>query len=140
VSDSIKPVTRRVFLRVLTATGAALGAGCGDGNQVDVLGEDLEIDLADYPDLAEQDNTVLIDAGLRLPIAITRISDVEFLVTGTECDHEGCGVNRNTDGWVCPCHGSRFDLDGTKTRGPAKNGLTRYEWLLDGNILTILAP
>jgi cytochrome b6-f complex iron-sulfur subunit len=140
MSDSVKPVTRRVFLRVLAVTGTTLGTGCGDASRVDTLSEDLEIDLVDFPDLADIDNTVLVDAGLRLPIAITRIGDAEFIVTGTECDHEHCGVKRNTDGWYCPCHGSRFDLDGTKTRGPAKGGLTVYEWLLEGDLLTILAP
>jgi len=130
-----------VFLQVLAVTSAGLGAGCGeDGGGVEVLGEDVELDLTDYPDLAELDASVLIDVGMRLPIAVTRTGDAEFIVTGTECDHEGCRVNRNAAGWACPCHGSRFDLDGTKTRGPARGGLTRYDWRLEGDLLTVLAP
>ena len=63
-----------------------------------------------------------------------------FEVTGTECSHEHCGVQRNGDGWACPCHGARFALDGARRSGPAPVGLTSYDWMLDGDVLTILAP
>lgn len=136
-------LTRRVFLRVvgLTGTGACLGAGCGgSGSDVDVLTEDLEVILGDHPDLTEVDKTVLIDAGTLTPIAITLVATDEFMITGTECDHEHCTVSRSGAGWNCPCHGSRFDLDGTRTRGPAHDGLTVYDWMLEGDVLTIFAP
>lgn len=139
--DSSKNLTRRVFLQVVGATGACLGAGCSDSNiDVDVLTEDFVVTLSEQPDLAQVDKSVLIDAGTLRPIAVTRTSDTEFIVTATECDHASCGVTRSGTGWVCPCHGSRFDLDGVRTKGPAHGGLFVYDWALDGDVLTIFAP
>lgn len=140
--------TRRVFLKVVSAGGACVLAGCdGDGGggggadgRVDVLDEDFAIDLDDFPELMTVDSSVLIDAGTLAPISVTRLSNDEFMVTGTECDHNNCTVARNGSGWLCPCHGSRFELDGTRTQGPATGPLTRYQWELDGSLLTVLAP
>lgn len=36
------------------------------------------------------------------------------------CPHLGCEINRaEGDRLVCPCHGSRFTLDGRSQQGPA---------------------
>lgn len=44
----------------------------------------------------------------------------------TVCTHLGCVVKAGPEGFECPCHGSRFALDGTVTRGPAPRAL---DWL-----------
>jgi Rieske Fe-S protein len=45
---------------------------------------------------------------------------------GARCPHLGCRVNRHEAGeLVCPCHGSRFDLAGTRHAGPASGDLRR---------------
>ncbi len=139
--DSSKQVGRRSF--VILSTGAAIGStlpACADsGGNAGELTQDTEVVLADHPDLATEGQTVLLDEGLPCPIAITRIGpNDEFQITGTQCTHEGCCINRNADGWQCPCHGARFDLDGTVTRGPAKTDLTVYEYQVASGVLTIL--
>lgn len=48
-----------------------------------------------------------------------------FLAIGLVCTHLGCTVESKPDGFVCPCHGSRFDLQGNVARGPASKPL-RY--------------
>jgi len=39
------------------------------------------------------------------------------------CTHLGCIVKGQTGGFECPCHGSRFDLNGGVTKGPAPKPL-----------------
>jgi Rieske Fe-S protein len=41
------------------------------------------------------------------------------------CPHLGCIVafNQSEHSWDCPCHGSRFDVDGALLRGPATRNL-----------------
>ena len=39
------------------------------------------------------------------------------------CTHLGCLVKNEGEGFQCPCHGSRFALDGTVTKGPAPKAL-----------------
>ena len=43
----------------------------------------------------------------------------------TVCPHAKCSVGWNSaeKSWDCPCHGSRFDIDGEVLTGPARQGL-----------------
>jgi Rieske Fe-S protein len=55
-------------------------------------------------------------------------SDVSVLAQN--CSHLGCSINFNQDAktFDCPCHGSRFHLDGTVLHGPAQNPLSHLSW------------
>ncbi|TGG94494.1 MAG: Rieske (2Fe-2S) protein [Aphanocapsa feldmannii 277cV] len=50
-------------------------------------------------------------------------ADGTTLVLSNLCTHQSCVVERQEDALVCPCHGSRFDLTGQPTRGPARRPL-----------------
>ncbi|MCV7280091.1 Rieske (2Fe-2S) protein [Mycolicibacterium flavescens] len=57
-------------------------------------------------------------------LVLTQPSAGQFLAFSTTCTHAGCAVNRVADGAiVCPCHGSRFNLDGSVAQGPASRPL-----------------
>jgi Rieske Fe-S protein len=51
-------------------------------------------------------------------------------VLAQNCSHLGCSVTYNKDAstFDCPCHGSRFHLDGTVLHGPAAYPLSNLDW------------
>ena len=51
-------------------------------------------------------------------------------VFAQNCSHLGCSIAFNKDAktFDCPCHGSRFHIDGTVLRGPAANPLSHLTW------------
>jgi Rieske Fe-S protein len=50
------------------------------------------------------------------------------------CTHAGCALSKIEDGQaVCPCHGSRFTLEGTVARGPATEPLVARAISVRGN-------
>ena len=51
-------------------------------------------------------------------------------VFAINCSHLGCSValNPNAKTFDCPCHGSRFNLDGTVLHGPAPVPLSHLTW------------
>ena len=84
---------------------------------------------------------MLVDVGLRRPIAITRTGTgpADFMVLGTECNHLNCGVDRAGDGFKCPCHGSTYTFEGTLISGPASANLPQYAFSVEGDVMTIHA-
>jgi Rieske Fe-S protein len=46
------------------------------------------------------------------------------------CSHLGCpvGLNEEKKSFDCPCHGSRFHLDGQRFAGPAPGPLSHLTW------------
>ena len=52
------------------------------------------------------------------------------VVLAVNCSHLGCSVNFNKDAHTfdCPCHGSRFKLDGGVIHGPAVYPLSHLGW------------
>ena len=43
------------------------------------------------------------------------------------CTHLGCVVGESTEGYLCPCHGSRFGPEGEVLAGPAPRALRWFE-------------
>ncbi len=56
-------------------------------------------------------------------LAVNMVSSLIGLVTPTtpRCPHLGCALkyNKEENSWDCPCHGSRFDENGTVINNPA---------------------
>jgi cytochrome b6-f complex iron-sulfur subunit len=56
------------------------------------------------------------------PVALFRDAGGVYAVS-TVCTHLGCIVRAASDGFHCPCHGSRFAPDGSVVKGPAPKPL-----------------
>jgi len=57
-------------------------------------------------------------------IVITQPSAGEFKGFSAICTHAGCTVAEVAGGTInCPCHGSKFNLDGSVANGPATRPL-----------------
>jgi Rieske Fe-S protein len=57
-------------------------------------------------------------------IVVTQASAGVFKGFSSTCTHAGCTVAEVADGTInCPCHGSKFNLDGTVANGPATKPL-----------------
>ncbi|KND45614.1 MULTISPECIES: FAD-dependent oxidoreductase [Streptomyces] len=57
--------------------------------------------------------------------AVHRDEDGSLHAVSARCTHMGClvGFNRAERMWECPCHGSRFDVEGRIVQGPATKPL-----------------
>jgi Rieske Fe-S protein len=98
--------------------------------------------------------TVTIDSSSPLAsvggAALVRSSVGEFLVAHTgqnafsamtaTCTHQTCTITGfQNQNFVCPCHGSTFDLNGHVLIGPAPASLRQYATQFLNGVLTIAA-
>lgn len=49
-------------------------------------------------------------------------------VYSTVCTHLGCNVSFSKEGFVCPCHGSKFNISGNVIKGPATKPLKKIKF------------
>ena len=69
-------------------------------------------------------------------IMLVRKSGRLYATTAT-CSHRNCVIKSVANDLRCPCHGSRFTLDGTVAKGPAQNTLVRYGITASGGKITV---
>ena len=76
-------------------------------------------------------------SGTRISLDVKRVCIVrdgaKMAAISTTCTHLGCIVGISDTGFACPCHGSRFDQDGTVTGGPAPKPLPWFKLSLAPN-------
>ena len=60
---------------------------------------------------------------------VFRADDGTLHAVSLRCTHLGCLLRFNgaERSWDCPCHGSRFDVDGAVLEGPATSPLERRQ-------------
>jgi len=122
----LRPASRRLFLKAgLTSLGAlALWI-------MDRIARSAE----SIPEESETTLTVPWSAATGIhfydPMIVVN-STGGVAVFSSKCPHLGCRINR-TEGQelVCPCHGSRFNLQGEVVQGPAMRGLRSLPFGLD---------
>ncbi len=77
-----------------------------------------EFDLGPASNFPLDSRTLLSD-----PPVVLLHTDRGFSALSLICTHLGCSVENDTQGFACPCHGSRFDADGKVMQGPASQPL-----------------
>ena len=57
-------------------------------------------------------------------VVVTQPVTGDYQAFSAVCTHSGCLINQVADGTInCPCHGSKFSLDGAVLNGPAARPL-----------------
>ena len=139
-SETETQLNRRNFVILAAATAATAACACESAQAAEAAGK------------GPPPNTGTVNVGPKSKYAKDGISD-EFakknrvLVVRHEgkiycptatCTHKNCAVKLKENASkekeiVCPCHGSRFTVQGTSTKGPAKGSLYRYALSVDAN-------
>ena len=114
----------------------------------------LRVRLSDFPALQNAEGSVRLalnpftmngPSGAFYPVLVNRGSGNQFFALSSRCTHQSCVVpifDASFGASVCPCHNSRFRIDGTVIPGsPALSSLQRYTIDFDGlNLLCIEIP
>jgi Rieske Fe-S protein len=71
-------------------------------------------------------------------VVVTQPSAGVFKGFSAKCTHAGCTVNKVADGTIdCPCHGSKFNLDGSVANGPATKPLAAQAVTVQGDSIVL---
>jgi len=71
-------------------------------------------------------------------VVVTQPSAGVFKGLSAKCTHKGCTVDKVADGTIdCPCHGSKFNLDGTVANGPAQEPLAVENITVQGDSIML---
>jgi Rieske Fe-S protein len=155
-------LTRRGFIKhfVLgTAFSTTLGRKwfatvLADCEPTTPTGGILRVKLSDFPALQNAEGSVRLalnpftgngPLGAFYPVLVNRGTGTQFYALSSRCTHQSCVVppfDASFGSNVCPCHGSRFRIDGTVIPGsPALSSLQRYTINFDGvDLLCIEIP
>ncbi len=97
---------------------------------------DIMIDLSDSKYSALGDIGGFAYVG---DIIVIRTGTSQFTALSKICTHQQCtvGYDPGTNELPCPCHQSRFNINGGVLNGPASSPLTKFTVTQNGNILNI---
>jgi Rieske Fe-S protein len=71
-------------------------------------------------------------------IVVTQPTAGVFKGFSSKCTHAGCTVNKVADGTIdCPCHGSKYNLDGSVANGPAQKPLEVENITVQGDSIVL---
>jgi Rieske Fe-S protein len=143
---------RRKFLESVCAAGAGIAIA---GNLIDITKvskaiarsrksaadvREIPINLIDVPELKPVGGTYHLEVeDTSQNILVVHASPDKFIAVDIKCTHRGCDINYDGDGkkFICPCHGSEYDLYGRNTKGPAQKPLNYYHAELKGDEVNV---
>jgi cytochrome b6-f complex iron-sulfur subunit len=117
-------ISRRNFLDLVVKASLAGSALIGLGMLLRHLGYQSDDSPPTQFDLGLASDYPLGSRRIIQPAQAIMIHDHQgYHAVSLVCPHLGCIVNVTTDGFACPCHGSRFLPDGSLRSGPASHPL-----------------
>jgi Rieske Fe-S protein len=144
-------VLRLPFPRKRFIVGAGLGliatavAACS-GNKTPATGDQSATTSAVAPGSPEpakpiaKTSDVPVGSGVIVDdVVVTQPSEGMFKGFSATCTHLGCTVATVADGTInCPCHGSKFNLDGSVAQGPAARPLDTKNISVQGDSIVLV--
>lgn len=117
---------------------AAAVAACSGGATSDSgSGPDSVTDSSPAPAGKALTSTAEVPVGSGVivgEVVVTQPVAGQYRAFSAVCTHNGCLVDKVADGTInCPCHGSRFGLDGALVNGPAEKPLQAVAVRVQGN-------
>lgn len=102
------------------APGTATGASTASGTKAGSASSSATV-LAKAADVPVGGGLIVTDA----KVVVTQPTAGSFSAFSVACPHKGCAVNAiQGSEIICPCHNSKFGLNGAVIAGPATSGLT----------------
>ena len=131
-------ISRRDFLKLTLDSLLAFGGLLGLGGLIRFLSyktepaQPTEFDLGLASNFQPDSKTTLPEVP-----AVLIHNNGKLTAMSLVCTHLGCTVEVQSDGFACPCHGSRFNSDGYPVKGPAATPLKplRVEQTPDGKLI-----
>src|SRR3954452_11060068 len=130
----------------LVLTAGALAA-CGDGGDKPADNPAASSEAVTPPPSAEAAGITIaktadvpVGSGVIVDdVVVTQPTAGVFKGFSSSCTHKGCAVNKVAEGTIdCPCHGSKFNLDGTVAKGPATKPLESKAVSVQGDSIVLV--
>ena len=109
--------------------------------QGSVVNNKISISLDASSPIVNKDTRALVlynnNAGA---IIVEHNSDDTYKAISGICTHQGCIIadfEGSSSDFVCPCHNSKFDMNGNVVQGPASTNLAGYNTRVENNSLII---
>lgn len=100
--------------------------GCGSSYRSVAAREEHNVIILPLTEFSDGESILVRSKLYRYPIYVFRDGAVSFRAILAECTHKGCELQLEGSAFVCPCHGSEFDLDGNVANGPASKELYQF--------------
>jgi cytochrome b6-f complex iron-sulfur subunit len=105
-----------------------------------VVNNEITLTLASSPIADKNTRALVLYNNGNSAILVEHNSDDTYKALSGICTHQSCivtGFDGNNNRFVCPCHGSQFDLNGNVAQGPANRKLSEYTTRVENNSLII---
>ncbi len=133
--DEVRVPRKTVIAGAGIGLAAASLAACSSGG--DSGSSSGEASAA--PDVLTTTADVPVGSGIVVgEVVVTQPEAGDFKGFSAVCTHTGCLINEVADGTInCPCHGSKFSLDGEVVNGPATRPLNAEAITVQGDSIII---